>query len=79
MRWAGNVTAMGVRTGLRKVLVGKRKRKRQLGRVGCKWEFKIKTDIMEVCWRAWNALIWMCDNAICEIHFTFIRTILNHL
>jgi len=40
--------------------VGKRKRKRALGRARCKWELNIKTDVMEIFWRVWTALIWMC-------------------
>jgi len=64
LRWAGNVTGMEVRTGLCNFLVGKRKGKRQLGRARCKWDFNIKTDVIEICWRALTALLWMCDNAI---------------
>jgi hypothetical protein len=32
-------------------------------------------DIMEITWRAWTALIWISDNAICEIHLTYIRIV----
>jgi hypothetical protein len=71
----GNVKRMKVRTGVCEVLVGKRKRKRPPGRARCKWELNIKTDVMNICWRAWSALIWMCENAICEIHlYTCIRS-----
>jgi hypothetical protein len=79
MKWAGNVKRMKVRTGVWEVLVGKRKRKRPPGRARCKWELNIKTDVMDICWRAWSALIWMCENAICEIHLTGIRTMLSDL
>jgi hypothetical protein len=57
MSWAGNVTDMSVRTGVCKVLVGKLKRKKQLGRARCKWKFNIKRGVMEFFWRAWTALI----------------------
>jgi hypothetical protein len=70
---------MKVRTGVWEVLVGKRKRKRPLGRARCKWEWNIKTDVMNICWRAWSALIWMCENAICEIHLACIKIILSDL
>jgi len=73
MSWARNVT------GVCNDLVGKRKGKRQLGRARCKWDFNIKTDVIEICWSALTALLWMCDNAIREIHLTCIRTILSHL
>jgi hypothetical protein len=43
---------------------GKTLKRRPPGRARCKWEFNIKTDVMEICWRAWTALIWMCENAI---------------
>ena len=68
--WAGYVTGMELKTGLCKVLVGKRKGKRQLGRARCKWEFKIKTDVIEICWRALTALLWMYEKPIREIHLT---------
>jgi hypothetical protein len=55
---------MDLRKGLCKFLVGKRKRKRPRERTSCKWELKIKTDIIEICGREWNALIWMCENEI---------------
>ena len=31
---------------------GERKRKRQLGRARCKWDFNIKKGVMEIFWRA---------------------------
>ena len=59
--------------------MGKRKRKRPLGRSICKWELNIKTDVMVICLRAWSTLIWISENAICEIHLSCIRTILSDL
>ena len=79
MSWAGNVTGVGVRTGVCEVLVGKLKTKRPLRRARCKWELNIKKDIMEICWRAWSALIRMCENAISDIHLKCIRSMLSDL
>jgi hypothetical protein len=67
--WAGNVKSMKVRTGVARFWWGN-VRKRPLGRSRCKWEFKIKTDVMEIGGRAWTALLWTCENPICEIHLT---------
>jgi hypothetical protein len=55
---------MVVTTGVCKVLVGRRKRKKPLGSDTRKWELNIKADVLEVCWRAWRALIWLTENAI---------------
>jgi len=44
MRWAGNVTRMGVG----RVLVGKPEGKKPLGRPRCRWEDTIKMDLQEV-------------------------------
>jgi hypothetical protein len=70
---------MKVRTGVYEVLVGKLKTTRPPGRARCKWEVNIKTDVMDICWRTWSALIWMCENAISEIHLTCIRSMLSDL
>jgi len=48
MRWAGHVAHMGERRGVYKVLVGKPKRKRSLGRPRRRWEDNIKMDLQEV-------------------------------
>jgi hypothetical protein len=70
---------MNVRTGVWEVLVGKRKIKRPLGRARCKWDFNINLDAMEIFWRAWTALIWISENAICEIHLICRRILLSIL
>ena len=69
--WAEYVTGMEMKIGVCKVLVGKRKRQKTLGRPRCKWELNTKTDVTEICWRAWTALLWMCENSIREIHLTW--------
>jgi hypothetical protein len=79
VRWAGNVTSIEVRSGVWEVLMRKRKRKTPFGRFSFKWDFNIKTDVTEICRRAWTALIWISDNAILEIHLTYIRNVLSDL
>jgi hypothetical protein len=48
MRWAGHVAWIGERKGVYRVLVGKPKGKRPLGRPRRSWEDNIKMDIQEV-------------------------------
>jgi len=48
MRWARHVAHMGERRGIYRVLVGKPKRKRPLGRPRCRWENNIKMDLQGV-------------------------------
>jgi len=48
MRWAGHVACMGERRGVYRVLVGKRKGKRPLGRPRHRWEYNIKMNLHEV-------------------------------
>ena len=48
MRWAGHVACMGERRGVYRVLVGKPKGKRTLGRPRRRWEDNIKMDLQEV-------------------------------
>jgi hypothetical protein len=48
MTWAGHVACMGEGRGVYRVLVGKRKGKRPLGRPRHRWEDNIKIDLQEV-------------------------------
>ena len=48
MRWMGNVACMGERRGAYRVLVGKPKGKRLLGRPRRRWEDNIKMALQEV-------------------------------
>jgi len=48
MRWAGHVTRMGESRGVYRVLVGKPKGNRPLGRPKSRWEDNIKIDLQEV-------------------------------
>jgi hypothetical protein len=50
MRRAGHVSHMGEERKLYKVLVGKPKGKRPLGRLRCRWEDGIRMDLRETGW-----------------------------
>jgi hypothetical protein len=58
MRWAGHMARMGEDRSVRRVLVGKPKGKRPLGRPRRRWEDNIKMDLQEVggCRRDWMEL-----------------------
>jgi hypothetical protein len=49
-RWAGHVACMGVGRRVYRVLVGKAKGKRPLGKLKCRWEDGIKMDLRETGW-----------------------------
>jgi hypothetical protein len=48
MRWAGHVARIGEERKVYKVLVGKPKGKRPLGRLRHRWEDGIRTDLREI-------------------------------
>jgi hypothetical protein len=48
MRWAGHVARMGEGRGVYRVLVGRPKGKRPLGRPTRRWEDNIKIDLREI-------------------------------
>ena len=48
MRWAGYVARMGEERGVYRVLVGKSKGRRSLGRPRRRWVDNIRTDLQEV-------------------------------
>jgi hypothetical protein len=48
MRWAEHVASLGERRGVNRVLVGKLKGKRPLGRPRHRWQDNIKMDLQEV-------------------------------
>jgi hypothetical protein len=48
IRWAGHVVRMGEGRGVHRVLVGKPKGKRPLGRPRHRWEDNIKMDLQEL-------------------------------
>jgi hypothetical protein len=50
MRWAEHVARMGEGRNVYRVLVGKTKEKRPLGRPRRRWEDGIKMDLREIGW-----------------------------
>jgi hypothetical protein len=50
MRWAEHVARMGEKRNTCRILVGKPKGKRPLGRPRCRWEENIKIDLREIVW-----------------------------
>jgi hypothetical protein len=50
MRWAGHVERMGEKRKVYKVLVGKPKGKRPLGRPRRRWKDRIRMDIRDIDW-----------------------------
>jgi hypothetical protein len=48
MSWAGHLERMGARRVVCRILVGKSKGKRPLGRLGRRWEDNINIDLKEV-------------------------------
>jgi hypothetical protein len=55
MSLAGHVARMGEGRGAYRILVGRPKGRRPLGR----WEDNIKIDLQEVGWGTWTGLIWL--------------------
>jgi hypothetical protein len=54
LRWAGHVARMGDERGAYRILVGRPKGRRPLGRPRRRWEDTIKIDIWEVGWEDMN-------------------------
>jgi len=57
MRETGHVACMGKRRGAYRVLMGKPKGKRSLGRPRHRWEDNIKMGLQQVGWGAWTGVI----------------------
>jgi len=55
----GHVARMGHRTGVFRVLVGKREGKRPLGRPRLRWEDNIKMNLQEVGCAVWTGSSWL--------------------
>jgi len=51
MRWAGHVAHMGKKRGAYRMLMGRPKGRRPLGRPRLRWWDDIKMDLQEVVWR----------------------------
>jgi hypothetical protein len=50
---------MGKRRGAYRILMGKSKGKRSLGRLRHRWEDNIKMGLQQVGWGAWTEVIWL--------------------
>ena len=59
MRSACDVTRMGEKSSVYRILVGKPEEKRPLGRPRRRLEENITMDLQEVGWGAWTGLIWL--------------------
>ena len=55
----GYVARMGKKKGVYRVLVGKPKRKRALGRPRSRWEDNIKMDLQEVGYEGMAGSMWL--------------------
>jgi hypothetical protein len=59
MKWEEHVARMGKERKVYKVLVGKAKGKRPLGRPMQRWEDGIRMDLRETGWRMWSRFSWL--------------------
>jgi hypothetical protein len=59
MGWAGHAACMGEERKLYKVLVGKPKGKRPLGRPRCRWEDGIRMDLGRLAEGMWSGFNWI--------------------
>jgi hypothetical protein len=57
MRWVGHMACMGEGSGVYRVLVGRTKGKRPLGRRKHRWEDNVKTDLRKIGIDVAN---WIC-------------------
>jgi hypothetical protein len=74
MRWAGHVACIGEGRGVCRVLIGRPKGKRPLGRPRHKWEDNIKLDFREVGVDGTNR-IWLAHDRVCW--WAFANTVMN--
>jgi hypothetical protein len=59
MKWAGHVARMGTRRGAYRILVGKPKGKRPLGKTRRRLEEIVKWIFRKWDWGAWAGMIWL--------------------
>jgi hypothetical protein len=74
LRWAGYVACMGEGRGVYRVLVGKPKGKRPLGRLRHRQENNIKLDLREIGINEANC-IWLAQNRV--QWGAFVNTVMN--
>jgi len=74
MRWAGHVARMSEVRGVYRVLVGKPKGRRPLGKPRCRWVDNIRMDLQEVgC--GYMDWIWLAHNR--DRWRTFVSAVMN--
>jgi hypothetical protein len=74
MRWAGHVVRMGEERGAYRVLGGRSKGKRPLGRPRRRWEYNIKMDLREIGIDAANWIQMAQDRVQWR---AFVNTVMN--
>jgi hypothetical protein len=74
MRWVGHVAHMQEGRGVYRVLVGRPKDKRPLGRPRCKWEDNTKLDLREIGIDGAN---WTCLAQDRIRRQAFVNTVMN--
>jgi hypothetical protein len=74
MRWVGHVACMEEGRGDYRVLVGRPKGKRPLGRPRCRWEDNIKMDLGEIGINGAN-WIWLAQDRV--QWQAFVNTVMN--
>jgi hypothetical protein len=63
MKWARHVACMGERRGVYRVLIGRPKGKRPLGRPRHRWEDNIKMELREI-WIDGVNWIWLAQDRV---------------
>jgi len=76
MRWAGHVSRMWEWRGVYRVLVGKLKGKRPLGRPRHRWEHNIKMDLEEV---GFGGMDWMDQAQDRDRWWALVNAVMNLL
>jgi transposase len=74
MRWAGHVACMGEGRSVYRVLVGRPKGKRPLGRPRYRWEDNIKMGLREIGIDGTN---WICLAQDRVQWWAFVSTVMN--
>jgi hypothetical protein len=74
MRWVDHVAGMGEGRGVYRVMIGRPKGKRPLGRPRCRWEVNIKVDLREM---GINGVNWI-QLAQDRVHWwACVKTVMN--
>jgi hypothetical protein len=74
MRWAGHVARMGEKRNAYRILVGKPKGKRPLGRPRRRWVDNIKMEVREI---GWDDMDWIDLAQNRDWWRTLVNTVMN--